>query len=508
VTVVFDEGVTATPSSIGVYDGSGKAVTTTEVPSPDPKTIDAGLPSLDDGTYVVVWHVVSDDGHPEQGAFTFSVGAGGASIANIGSLLASRSSGTGIGVAFDITRALAFLASLVLVGGLVFTRWRWPAALERSDVRALLVGAAVVAFVATLVSIPLQAAYALGGGVSTLFDTSALGDVLRERFGEAVLARLVLIAIAGVMVLPRRGRQTSKPAGIPVLAALLTLGVAETFAYAGHGDTGRLSQLGFVADIAHVGGAALWLGGLAVLALVLRRRAMSSAEIDSTASGADRFSRIALPAVGVIVVSGVVQGWRQVGTLSALWNTTYGHLLVVKVLGVLAILIVASAARDAVRDRTVSGGVATVTELRTGVWLEAGLAVAVLVVTATLVVTPPGREAEAAANRPTAHTVQVDATGQRLAYSVAVQPALPGENTIVVTPRRTTQTGFLPASIDAAVRPSGQQSSTTLTFTPLADGRFVTTAQLPSGGDWSLDIADTSPSAGTDGNASARFAIS
>jgi copper transport protein len=251
----------------------------------------------------------------------------------------------------------------------------------------------------------------------------------------------------------------------------------------------------------------LWLGGLAVLALVLRRRAMSSAEIDSTASGADRFSRIALPAVAVIVLSGVVQGWRQVGTLSALWNTTYGHLLVVKVLGVLAILIVASAARDAVRDRTVSGGVATVTDLRTGVWLEAGLAVAVLVVTATLVVTPPAREAEAAANRPTAHTVQVDAAGQRLAYSVAVQPALPGENTIVVTPRRTTQTGFLPASLDAAVRPSGQQSSTALTFTPLADGRFVTTAQLSSGGDWNLDIADTSPSAGTDGNASARFAI-
>jgi copper transport protein len=507
VKVVFDEGVTATPSSIGVYNGSGKAVATTNVPSPDPKSIDAGLPPLDDGTYVVVWHVVSDDGHPEQGAFTFTVGAGGASIANIGSLLASRSSGKGIGIAFDIDRALAFLAALVLVGGLVFTRWRWPAALERYDVRVLLLGAAVVAFVATLASIPLQAAYALGGGVSTLFNRSALGDVMKERFGEAALARLVLIAIAGFMVLPRPRKQTAKSAGIPVLATLVALAVVETFAYAGHGDTGRLSQLGFVADMAHLGGAALWLGGLAVLALVLRHHSMSSADIDSTASGVARFSRIALPAVGVIVLSGVVQGWRQVGTLSALWDTTYGHLLAIKVLGVLAIIIIASAARDAVRDRAASGDVATITELRTGVWLEAGLAVAVLLVTATLVVTPPAREAEAIANRPTAHTVQVDASGQRLAYSVAVQPALPGENTIVVTPRRNGQTGFLPVSLNAAVRTAGQQSSTSLTFTPLADGRFVTTAQLANGGDWDLDIADTSPSSGADGKASARFAI-
>ncbi len=508
MTVRFDEGVTETPSSIGVYDAAGKAVRTTQVPSPDPKSIDAGLPPLDDGTYAVVWHVVSDDGHPEQGAFTFTVGAGGASIANIGSLLASQSSGTGIGAAFDIDRALAFLASLVLVGGLVFTRWQWPAALERKDVRTLLVGAAVLAFVATLASLPLQAAYALGGGASTLFDRSALGDVVKERFGQAALARLVLIAVAAAMVVREGWGQTRKSVGIPVAAAVISLGLVETFAYAGHGDTGRLSQLGFVTDIAHLGSAALWLGGLTVLALVLRRRSVSAEEADSNARAADRFSRIALPAVGVVVLSGLVQGWRQVGTLSALWDTTYGHLLVVKVLGVLAILIVASAARDAVRDRTVSGSVATVTDLRTGVWIEAGLAVAVLVVTATLVVTPPAREAEAAANRPTAHTVQVDAAGPRIAYSVAVQPALPGENTIVVTPRRTGQTGFLPVSLDAAVRSVSGQTSTPLTLTPLADGRFVTTAQLSSGGDWNLDIADTTPSAATGGNASVQFAIS
>jgi copper transport protein len=522
VSVVFDSGVTATPDAIGVYDGAGKAVASKPVAGLPSTTIGATLPKLPDGTYVAVWHVVSDDGHPEHGAFTFGVGAGGASVADIDSLLASRSAGPAIGAPFDVDRALAFLASLVLVGGLVFTLWRWPEGVARREIKLLLLGSAALAFIATLASIPLQAAYAVGTGASALYDTSALGDVLAERFGRAAVLRLVLIGIAAALVmLHQRGRDIASR-GERGLSVLVACGVVATFAYAGHGDTGRWPQLGFVTDFAHVGGAALWLGGVAVLALALRRRSASVDETESLSGAAQRFSSLALPAIALIVLSGVVQGWRQLGSLDALWTTTYGHLLAVKVLVVIAIVIVASAARDILRDRTVPAVRATIArargsvvtddsdtllDLRNGVWVEAGLAVAVLLVTATLVVTQPGLEAEAAASRPTAHTVQIDAAGRLIAYTVAVQPALPGENTIVVTPRRTTQTGFLPAALGADVRPMNNPQSTPLTFTPLADGRFVTTAQLESGGEWNLDIAETAPSASTDSSASARFAI-
>jgi putative copper export protein len=44
----------------------------------------------------------------------------------------------------------------------------------------------------------------------------------------------------------------------------------------------------------------------------------------------------------VVVVSGAIQGWRQIDTWWALWHTSYARLLVVKVLLVLAIVIVAS----------------------------------------------------------------------------------------------------------------------------------------------------------------------
>ena len=37
----------------------------------DNSIVVASLPDLDDGTYVVDWHVVSSDSHPINGAFTF-----------------------------------------------------------------------------------------------------------------------------------------------------------------------------------------------------------------------------------------------------------------------------------------------------------------------------------------------------------------------------------------------------------------------------------------------------
>jgi copper transport protein len=520
-SLVFDEAVTATSSSVGVYDGAGKPLSVTPLSSPARTNVEVGLPRLGDGTYVVVWHVVSDDGHPEQGAFTFSVGVGGASTANIDSLLASQSSGRAIGTAFDIDRALAFLASLVLVGGLVFVRWRWPDGLERRDVRLLLLAGAAVALVASLVSIPLQAAYANGTGASAFVDGGLLGDVMKERFGRAAVVRAGLVAALAASILWRRRRRPAT-SGVPLLTALVGLGVLETFAYAGHGYTGRWPQLGLFTDLTHLGGAALWLGGLVVLALVLRRRPTSSAEANSTASAAGRFSRIALPAIGLVVLSGVVQGWRQVGSWSALLHTTYGRLLIVKVLVVVAIIVVASAAREAVRDRAapalrgVFAGARPVgqsedlttrlSELRQGVWVEGLLAVVVVLVTATLVVTPPAREAAAAASRPAASTLRTDASGQRVNYDVAVQPALPGENTIVVTPH-ITSVGFLPASLGANVHALNDTTGTNVTFTPLTDGRFVATAQLGSAGEWTLDISDTTPVAATAGTASARFAL-
>ncbi|MCU1350826.1 MAG: copper resistance protein CopC [Acidimicrobiales bacterium] len=509
VAIVFDEAVNATPTSIALYDGAGHRV---PVSAPGgtrtAKRIAAGLPRLADGTYAVVWHVVSDDGHPEQGAFTFGVGAGSALTADVGSLVAGRSASRGIGLGFGGVRALGFLACLVFVGGLVFVRWCWPDAAGRRDVRGLLLVAAAVAVVATLASIPLQAAYSTGGGPSTWFDGDALSAVVAARFGRAALVRAALLALLAAVALLRTGR---RPAGVGTVATeclvdAMALGVWATFAYAGHGNTGRFRALGFAADMAHLGAAAFWLGGAAALALVLRQRRRTT----SSARAAERFSALALPAVAVIVLSGVAQGWRQIDSWSALIHTSYARLLVVKVLVVTAILIVASGARETVRDRVVPALRAAVhrgpvadevddgsVELRNGIWVEVALAIVVVAVTSVLVVTPPAREAQAAASRPVARTLHLSGGDGRLTYTVVVQPALPGENTIVVTPRVATGGGFEPAALTAEVTGDARRAPVPVRFTPLADGRWVGTAPFRRAGTWRLDLTGaTGPAEG------------
>jgi copper transport protein len=483
VTVRFDDNVTVTPGSIAVYDHHGLSLHVAARQPVDHQIVMASLPRLADGTYVVVWHIVSDDGHPEQGAFTFSVGTTGASTVNIASLVASRSSSHAVGLAFGIDRALAYLACLVLVGGLMFLRWCWPYALRGRHLRVLLLSAAT-ALVATLISIPLQAAYSNGRGTS-LLDSSAMSDVISARFGRAALIRVALIVVLVACAFVRsRGAARVVTEGVVAAAGI---GLFATYAYAGHADTGRGRSLGFVTDVTHLGAATIWLGGLSMLVV-----AAFDADSRPTATLAARlFSRLALPAVLIVALSGVVQAWRQTGSWNALWHTGYSRLLVLKVLVVLAIVFAASAARASLRDRADDRAL---TEIRASVLIEAVLAVLVLAVTSTLVVSRPAREAVAAGRVPTPRTLYLAADGTTVGYQVVVQPALVGENTFVITPRLLHATGYLPVALNGTLHGSGPDGTAAITFLPLTDGRWIATASLAKAGRWSVDLnGDTAP---------------
>ena len=488
VLLAFDESVTATPTFLKLYDGAGHSVpgvaarTTQRTQTPQSQ-----LPSLADGTYVAVWHIVSADGHPEQGAFTFTVGKGSATTTDINGLLAQDKASRGVGIGFGIDRALAFLGCLMFVGGLIFARFAWPEILHRRGVRLFLAVSAYVAIIATLLTIPFEAAYSTGD-TKKLFDTGAFGDVVSAKFGTGALWRLgLLVLMLPAIVLLVRRTWSAGRALFELLVVLLGLGVWATFAYAGHGDSGRLVALGFSTDIAHLAAASLWLGGIVTLAIGLRGHAPT----DDDARAAVRFSMIALPSIAIIVLSGITQGWRQLGSWDALLHTSYGRLLLVKAGLVVGIVIIASAARDVVRDRlipTVRGTVRplsaavaldgeAVDELRNGIWSEVLLAIAVLAVTAVLVFTAPGREVEALANRPAARTVHTSTSTRRFRFGVVIQPAIPGPNTIVIAPTRLISPEFIPASMTATMTRSGGKP-VSLPFTALPDGRFVASTDL------------------------------
>jgi copper transport protein len=93
-------------------------------------------------------------------------------------------------------------------------------------------------------------------------------------------------------------------------------------------------------DELHIVAAATWLGGLFVLSVLSR----AGRELGSVywARAWQRFSTVALVAVGCLVTSGLWLGWKHVGAPGQLVDTPYGRFLLVK-LCIVALMVTAGA---------------------------------------------------------------------------------------------------------------------------------------------------------------------
>src|SRR3954447_24559825 len=92
----------------------------------------------------------------------------------------------------------------------------------------------------------------------------------------------------------------------------------------------------------HVAAMAIWLGGLAGLLVGVLRPGVPIGEL---AVALPRFSRMAFGSVVALVITGILQSVREVGSPAALVGTTYGWLLVAKLLIVAVILAAAGVSR-------------------------------------------------------------------------------------------------------------------------------------------------------------------
>jgi putative copper resistance protein D len=149
-----------------------------------------------------------------------------------------------------------------------------------------------------------------------------------------------------------------------------------------------------VADVAHLLGTGLWVGGLASLALLLHvasRRGGADARAYAVLA-ARRFSRAALLAMLVLVASGVMNALTQVENIAALMGTTHGRLLIAKLLVLVPILVLAVINRT--RILPALPGPSAMRRLARFVVLEAGLALILLVLAAAMTLTTPARHAQ------------------------------------------------------------------------------------------------------------------
>jgi copper transport protein len=356
VTLGFDESVEVALGAIRLYNSKGERL---EIGSPShpggqQSQVQVDVPKLDDDSYVVTWRVISADSHPVSGAFTFQIGQG-AAAGNLQSLtqrlLANQGGDTTVGFLYAVARFGVFASLALLIGAAAFLVLVWPAGRESKRAARLVWAGWIGALVTTVVGIGLEGAYAAALPLGDAVKPSVITDVLDTRFGRVWLLRLVLLLVAipfiRLLVNRRPVVEYPLPRWWRPAAAVVAVGLLLTPGLSGHAGTGKLVPLAIVADVAHVGGVALWLGGLVVLlAVVLRRK-----HLDELREVVPKYSRLALAAICVIVVSGAFQAWRQLGSLSNLRDTDYGKLLAAKLIAFGALIITAAFSREIVNRR-------------------------------------------------------------------------------------------------------------------------------------------------------------
>lgn len=367
----FNEHIESSLLNVRLFDAEQKEITVqrAELLGTDPSIVIAAIPDLVDGVYVVVWRVVSADGHPISGAFPFEVGDKSSGTGNdlLTKILNSIDSESPLGNPLAASRFISFMSLVVLLGLVVFT---WGTSLltaekARQFLRASILGVAFGSIAVLL----LQGPYASGRGWGAIFDTQLISDVTATRLGLAVLLRLVLVVLWGYLAMNDVRANTR---WWKYLAMSAAVGMIATFSLSGHPSAASLPALFVLVDVIHVGAVSAWAGGLISLA-VLRN--------EETADAA-RYSRIATWAMPIAVISGVVQGLHLLGGVSGLTDSSYGKFLILKTAIVLAVIALGAKARAHIAD---SRGAQFGKTIR----FEATLMVIVLAVTALLVGTSP-----------------------------------------------------------------------------------------------------------------------
>jgi copper transport protein len=377
-TLTFSEPIRLVPDKIVVVAPDGKRINT-GAPTVNGTTLTIPLRTADRplGSYLVSYRVISADNHPVAGTYVFSVGARSA----------ITTTGTETGVdpavrtALPVTRYLGYTGVILLIGPVLMLAALWPRRLSRQGaIRLVGAGFGLVGF-ATVAALWLQAPYTSGGA---MFDVSAreLGEVLSTPFGVLMAVRLAILVAIALLLRPvlRGGGSRARRGAL----ALLALAGLSTWPLSGHPGAGPVPVAGVIADTVHLAAAALWVGGLVVLAVFLLRRAHERA----LGVILPVWSKWAMAAVCYLALTGAVQAFIEVGTLRGLTGSDYGRLVLAKI-GLLVIVVgVAMYSRRLVQRRLVA---APQRKLRRAVSAEVAITALVLAASAVLVQTTPGR---------------------------------------------------------------------------------------------------------------------
>ena len=325
---------------------------------------------LADGTHLLSWRVVSDDGHPVGGTLTFHIGQPSATPPTPAEPAAGAAR---MGAAL---RAMLTVVLVTAVGAAVFV--------------AFVASATAGPVLARITLFAAGATILLGGlliGVQGLDMLSlapgALFTMQPWQAGISAPISLTVVLTAGAAGLAAVSLRSGGTSVRKVLALGAWALASLSFAVSGHAAVAPPRVVALPAVTLHAAALIFWMGSLVPLLLALR-----GSEVDSVLR---RFSSIAILTVVALILSGMTLTWLQAGSPAALLGSSYGVVLGVKLALVTVLLALAARNRIVLTPALAAGETTATLRLKCAIRAEIVLGLAILVLASAFRLTPPPR---------------------------------------------------------------------------------------------------------------------
>jgi copper transport protein len=398
----FNESVM--PAVISLIDAEGKTRDDATVRAIDQTIVITPPLSLPRGTQVVSYRVISQDGHPVSGSLVFSIGT------PTGTAVAPESTGP-VAVLIWLTRIGVYLGLFVGVGGVFFNVWIAP---ERAG-SSVVVAALMLGLLSAAASLGLQGLDVLNLSIEGLASSAPWQAAVGTSLGPSLL-------IAAVAMVASIVAQQSVSSSIArTLSALAMVGVGLSLASSGHAATAPPQWLTRPTVFLHGVGVAFWVGALAPLA------AMAWQPAGGLLPALHRFSRLAVPVVGGLVLTGLTLAIIQLQSFSALIETKYGLILSIKLALVVVLLGLAALNRLRLTPRLALDPQHTRPLVRS-ILLECLVVAGVLALVAGWRFTPPPRALAVAIRPPLAIHIHTE----HAMFQVLISPGSAGTDDFVL----------------------------------------------------------------------------
>lgn len=411
------------------------------------------------GTHVLVWRVVSEDGHPVAGSTIFSIGAPSSAPQ-----LAEDAVDWPVRTALWLARIAIYLGLFFGIGGLFAIRWLIP---DGADGLRIARAASLLGMAAAALSLGLQGLDALGAPLSGLMGRATWKAGLGTSFGSTAV---VLLAAFGLSA-----ASSSRAAALLALvagSAALTL--------SGHASSAAPRWLMQPAVFVHAMTIAAWIGALLPLACALRR----GGEAGRRALG--RFSRLIPFCVAALALAGLLLAVVQVEAFGALFSTAYGNVLLIKTALLAALFLLVAINRWVFTRPAEREEPGAARRLVRAVVVESMIVVAILAVAAAWRFTPPPRALALAAAQPASVHIHTDKAMAEIAINpgrigpVVVSAVILAPDFTPVTPKDVT---FVLSNPQAGIEPMRRKAALQ------ADGAWrASGVVLPLAGQWRVRV--------------------